>query len=146
MKYRCHSLRHDDGDEAEINLTPLIDIVFILLIFFLVTTTFIRDAGVDIQRPAARSAEPAPTNALILAIRADGELWIDRHPIDIRSLRSEIERLHHDRPSDKPGIAVIVQADRNASVGLLVRVMDQIRQAGISDISVAADNTPGHGD
>jgi len=141
MKYRCHSLRQYDNDEAEINLTPLIDIVFILLIFFLVTTTFIRDAGVDIQRPAARSAEPAPTNALILAIRADGELWIDRHPVDIRSLRAEIERLG----SDKPGIAVIVQADRAANVGLLVRVMDQIRQAGITDISVAADQTPGHG-
>jgi len=138
MKYRGHSLRQYDNDEAEINLTPLIDIVFILLIFFLVTTTFVRDAGVDIQRPSAASAEPAPAAALIVAIRADGELWMERQPVDIRNLRVAIERLR----GEKPDIAVIVQADRDANVGGLVRVMDQIRQAGIDDISVAADNNP----
>lgn len=139
MRCRSHTLRQYDSEAAEINLTPLIDIVFILLIFFLVTTTFIRDAGVEIQRPAARSAQPTPTTAMLLAIRANGELWMERRPVDIRSLPAELQRLR----ADKPNPAVIIQADRNANVGLLVRVMDQVRQAGISDISLAADAKTG---
>lgn len=133
---RCrHGLSRYEDDPAEVNLTPLIDVVFILLIFFLVTTTFTRDAGIDVQRPTAGSAQPTPNEALIVAIRANGELWMDGRAIDIRLLPAEVQRLQ----TDQPRAAVVIQADRATPVGLLVQAMDQLRQAGISDISLAAE-------
>jgi biopolymer transport protein ExbD len=127
--------QYQDHEPAEINLAPMIDILFILLIFFLVTSTFVREAGVEVQRPDAASATSMDNGAYRVAIRANGELWVDGHAIDLRRLRAEMARLH----AKNRQAPVILQADQNGSVGLLVKVMDQIRQAGISDIAIAAE-------
>lgn len=124
-----------DQEPAEVNLTPLIDIVFILLIFFLVTTSFTQDAGIAVQRPAASSAEPTTGDALLVAIDAAGEVWLDGRTLDLRRLPTEVRRLRADRPRT----AVVIQADRATAVGLLVAAMDLLRQAGVRDIALAAD-------
>lgn len=126
---------YQDPEAAEINLAPMIDILFILLIFFLVTSTFVRESGVEVQRPDAVSASPAADSAILVAIRANGEVWVDGHAIDLRRLQAEIARLH----AGSPNAAVMLQADKAGSVGLLVQVMDRIRLAGISDIAIAAE-------
>ncbi len=137
MSGRYQSLRQYDpeSEPAEINLAPMIDILFILLIFFLVTTSFVRESGIQVDRPAAASSQPVEGAAIMIAIQPDGAIWLDRRAVDLRRLQSAITRLH----SRTPEAPVVIQADRNADVGLLVQVMDQIRLAGIRDIAVAAE-------
>ena len=137
MSGRYQLLRQYDpeSEPAEINLTPMIDIVFILLIFFLVTTSFVRESGIQVDRPAAASSESVEGSAIMIAIRPDGEIWLDRRAVDLRRLQPTIARVH----SRSPDAPVVIQADRGADVGLLVQVMDQIRLAGIRDIAVAAE-------
>lgn len=115
-------------------MTPLIDMMFILLLFFLVNTSFVREAGVEVKRPTAATASVQEKAAVVVAVLANGEIWVDRRAVDIRLLRSQVERIHQDNPE---GSAVVL-ADRDARAGLLVQVMDQIRAAGIGDISIAA--------
>ena len=131
--------RHTDpaGEEAEINLAPMLDIVFIMLIFFVVATSFVKESGIDINRPTAETAERREQGNILIAIAPNGEIWIDKRPVDIRSLRAVVERL----VAENPGGAVIIQGDRAAQIGLLVEVMDQIRKGGVSNVSIAA--TPG---
>ena len=95
-------------EEADINLTPMLDVVFIMLIFFIVTATFIKQAGIDVLRPDALTSEQKPTVALLVAISPGGDIWIDKKRVDPTSVRSNIERLHAE--SHKGGMAV--QADR----------------------------------
>ena len=137
MSGRYQSLRQYDpeSEPAEINLAPMIDILFILLIFFLVTTSFVRESGIQVDRPAAASSETVEGSAILIAIQPDGAIWLDRHAVDLRRLQPAIARLG----SRSPGAPVVIQADRNADVGLLVQVMDQVRLAGIRDIAIAAE-------
>lgn len=137
MNGRYQPLRHHDPDAepAEINLAPMIDILFILLIFFLVTSSFVRESGVQVDRPGAVSAAQVEAAAILIAIRPDGEIWVDRRPVDLRRLKAAVSRLH----SRTPEAPVVIQADRKVDVGLLVRVMDEVRLAGIRDIAVAAE-------
>ena len=137
MSIRYQPLRHHDPDSepAEINLAPMIDILFILLIFFLVTSSFVRESGVQVDRPGAVSAGQVQEAAILIAIRPDGEIWLDRRAVDLRRLKPAVSRLHGRTPE----APVVIQADRKADVGLLVQVMDQVRLAGIQDIAVAAE-------
>jgi biopolymer transport protein ExbD len=132
--------RIDGGDESSeaINLTPLIDMVFILLIFFLVTTSFIRESTVAVQRPKAATAVPQPNAAVIVTITADEQIWLNDVSVDIRLLRARLEQLGLANPAQ----AAIILADAQASTGLLVKVMDQLRLAGFVNISVAASSAP----
>lgn len=132
--------RIDGGDESSeaINLTPLIDMVFILLIFFLVTTSFIRESTVTVQRPKAATAVPQPNAAVIVTITADEQIWLNDVSVDIRLLRARLEQLGLANPAQ----AAIILADAQASTGLLVKVMDQLRLAGFVNISVAASSAP----
>ena len=123
--------------EADINITPLLDIVFIMLIFFVVTTSFVREAGIEVNRPAAQTAERKEHTSILIAIAPNGEVWIDRRVVDVRSVRAAIERLRAENPEG----AVVIQGDREAQIGLLVQVMDQVRKAGVGNVSIAA--TPG---
>ncbi|MCU7959043.1 MAG: biopolymer transporter ExbD [gamma proteobacterium symbiont of Bathyaustriella thionipta] len=125
----------EDSEPAEINLAPMLDILFILLIFFLVTTSFVRESGIQVERPAASSAQAAEASSIMLAIAADGEIWLDGDSVDLRRLKQPLSRLH----ALTPEAPVVIQADRKADVGLLVRVMDQVRLAGIQDIAIAAE-------
>jgi len=119
---------------VNINLTPMIDMVFILLIFFIVTTSFVKETGVEINRPTAKTAERHEKGNILVAITKNGEIWIDRRRVDAQSVRANIERL---RAQNSEG-AVIIQADEASQTGLLVKIIDQIRLAGIANISIAA--------
>lgn len=123
--------------EEELNLTPLLDVVFIILIFFVVTASFVKDTGVDIDRPGAASAEPQQRALIHIAITDREEVWIDHRSIGLSALRAQVERLHATNPEG----GVVIQADTRAPTGLLVAVLDQVRLAGVSDIAIAADPT-----
>ena len=125
---------HVDEEENEINLTPMLDVVFIMLIFFIVTASFIKEAGIDVNRPDAPMTESKPEDANILVmINANDEIWIDRRLIDPRAVRANIERMHAENPSG----SVVIQANGKSSNKMLVEIMDSARQAGVYNISIA---------
>jgi biopolymer transport protein ExbD len=125
---------HVDEDENEINLTPMLDVVFIMLIFFIVTASFIKEAGIDVNRPDAPMTESKPEDANILVmINANDEIWIDRRLIDPRAVRANIERMHAENPDG----SVVIQANNKSSNKMLVEVMDSARLAGVYSISIA---------
>jgi biopolymer transport protein ExbD len=131
---RRRSSRLDD--EAEVDLTPMLDVVFIMLIFFIVTASFVKEVGLDLNRPAGGSTKTVTDNEnIFIQITNDGVIWVDRRPTDIRAVRPNIERLHAERPN---GAVVIAPSDASFN-GLLVEVMDQARQAGVENISLAAE-------
>ncbi len=122
-------------DDAGINLTPMIDVVFIMLIFFIVTASFIKESGISVERPSAATATVQEHAAIIVAINAAGEIWIDRRRVDIRAVRANVERLHLENPQG----AVVIQADKRSNNGVFVEVLDQVRLAGVEKIAIAAD-------
>jgi biopolymer transport protein ExbD len=129
-----HLLEVQEQEENEINLTPMLDVVFIMLIFFIVTASFIKEAGIDVNRPDAPITETKPEDANILvAITSNDEIWIDRRLIDPRAVRANIERLHAENPKG----SVVIQADRRSTNKMLVAVMDASRRAGVYNISLA---------
>jgi biopolymer transport protein ExbD len=121
------------GGAADINLTPLIDMVFILLIFFIVTTSFVKEVGIEVSRPSASSAERQSKGNIMIAISENGEVWMDKRRISIETVRANVERMRVERPQG----AVIVLADEGSETGLLVQVIDQTRLAGVSNVSIA---------
>jgi biopolymer transport protein ExbD len=121
-------------EEIDLNITPMLDIVFIILIFFVVSTSFVKESGVDVSRPGASTAERKERGNIMIGITADDAVWIDKRQVDIRAVRANIERLHAENPEG----AVVIQADRNARTGVLVQIIDQSRLAGVSDVSIAA--------
>ena len=121
-------------EDTDLDMTPMMDIVFIMLIFFIVTTSFTKEAGIEINRPGAQTAEKQQQGNILVAISADNEVWIDKREIDVRAVRANIERLHAENLEG----AVIVQADKNSKNGVLVQVIDQIRLAGVNNVSLAA--------
>lgn len=123
-----------DTTDVGVNLTPLIDMVFILLIFFLVTASFTKEAGIDVDRPSAQTAVRQERGNLVIAISQNGEIWIDNQQVDLRSLRAHVQRLHAQNPEG----TVIITADKQSRSGLMVDVMDQVRLAGVSNIAIAA--------
>jgi biopolymer transport protein ExbD len=125
-----------DGSDSDINLTPMLDVVFIMLIFFVVTTSFVKESGVEINRPSAETAQQQEQANILIAIRPNGEIWIDNRSVDVRAVRANVERLRAEFPEGQ----VVIQGDRQAQIGLLVRVMDQVRLAGITDMAIAADD------
>ncbi len=128
--------RHTDhgNEETELNLTPMLDIVFIMLIFFVVTTSFVKESGLEVNRPTAQTAERRDHGNILIAISPNGESWIVKRAVDIRAVRAVVERLVAENPEG----GVIIQGDREAQIGLLVKVMDQVRKAGIVNMSIAA--------
>ncbi len=127
--------RSKKKDEEEVNLTPMLDVVFILLIFFIVTASFVKESGIDINRPAAATAVRKERGNILVAITPTGQIWIERRQIDVRAVRANIERLHAENPQG----AVVIQADRESKNGLLVEVMDAAKLAGVENISIAAE-------
>ena len=126
-------------DEAAVDMTPMLDVVFIMLIFFIVTASFVKEAGVDVSRPNAQTAEQQSRGNILIAIRPNGEIWIDRRPVDVRALRANVERLRAENPEG----TVVILADKESQTGLLVEVMDQVRLAGVSNVAIAADQAGG---
>ena len=123
-------------EDSNLDLTPMMDIVFIMLIFFIVTTSFVKETGVDINRPNAETAERDEKGNILVGITANNEIWIDKRRVDLEAVRANIERLKIEYPEG----SVIIQADKESRSGLLVETMDQIRLAGVQNISIAAKN------
>ena len=121
-------------DETELDMTPMLDIVFIMLIFFIVTTSFVKESGVTVSTPQAETASQQESANIFIAITETGEVWIDRRPVDSRAVRAIVARLHADNPEG----SVIIQSDEDASTRMLVEVMDQVRLAGVEGIAIAA--------
>jgi biopolymer transport protein ExbD len=131
-----HLLEAQEEEENEINLTPMLDVVFIMLIFFIVTASFIKEAGLDVNRPDAPvTQQPQENENILVMITANNEIWIDRRLIDPRAVRANIERLHAENPEG----SVVIQPNRKSKNKMLVTVMDAARQAGVYNISLADD-------
>jgi biopolymer transport protein ExbD len=127
--------RSRDREESEVNLTPMLDVVFIMLIFFIVTASFVKEAGIDVSRPPAATAERKERGNILVAITANNQIWIDRRMVDPRVIRANIERLHAENPQG----SVVIQADKDSKNGLLVQVMDAARLAGVDNVALAAE-------
>ena len=123
-------------DDSDINLTPMLDVVFIMLIFFIVTATFIKQAGIEVQRPDALTAVQKPTVAVLIAIGENGDIWIDKQKVDVGAVRAHIERLHAENP--KGGL--VIQADRAAKSEKLMAVLSAARAAGLTEVAIATRN------
>ncbi|TDJ27083.1 MAG: biopolymer transporter ExbD [Gammaproteobacteria bacterium] len=122
-------------DDSDINLTPMLDVVFIMLIFFIVTATFIKQAGIDVYRPDALTAEKKPTVSVLLAIGPTGEIWIDKKRVDITAVRAVIERMHAENPKG----TLVIQADRAAKSEKLMAVLSAARGAGLKEVAIATE-------
>lgn len=120
--------------ETELNMTPLIDMVFILLIFFIVTTSFVKESGVEVERPTAETATRKEATSLIIGITKANEVWIEGKVYDVRSVRGYMNRFLAETPEG----AVVIAADKESRSGLLVKVLDACRDAGVTNLSVAA--------
>lgn len=119
---------------SKVNLTPLIDVVFILLIFFVVTSSFVKESGVEVRRPTAHTAVVQERANIIVAITDAGDIWVDGQRVDIYTLRTQIEGLHAENPEG----TVVIQADAQSRTGLAIEVLDQIRLAGVTNVAFAA--------
>lgn len=122
------------SDMVELNMAPLIDMIFILLIFFLVTTNFVKTSGVVVKRPIAATARAQQHTNIIIAVTKAGTIYINHRVVDIRSLRSRMERFKHENPTGN----VVITADKDSLFGRSISVLDQVRAAGISNVVVAA--------
>ncbi len=131
---KSHRFSQNEGEDHGIDLAPMLDFVLNLLIFFIITTSFIKEAGVDVVRPNASMAENKESGNILIAIRENGDIWMDRKQVDLREVRGVIERLHIERPDD----TAVVVADQASQAGVLAQVMDEVRAGGIRDISIAA--------
>ena len=127
-----HSLGYEEESE-EINLTPMLDVVFIMLIFFIVTATFIKEAGIQVDRPDTFTADMQDDASILIAISAADEIWIDRKERAPQTVRGIIERLHAENPKG----SVVIQANKDSTNKMLVWVMDSTRSAGVYSISIA---------
>jgi len=136
MRLRHHR-HHEDESETGIDLAPMLDFVLNLLIFFIITAVFVKEVGITVSRPSNKQqqVETKKNNTPILvSISATGEIGMDRRVIDLRAVRANIERFH----AEKPEAPVIVAAHKEAPTGILVQVMDQVRQGGVENVSIAA--------
>jgi biopolymer transport protein ExbD len=128
-----------ESDDHGIDLAPMLDFTINLLIFFIITTSFIKEPGIDVFKPTASTAEERQKGNLLIAIRENGDIWLDRQSIDLRTVRVMIERLHIERPDD----SVVIIADRASKAGMVAKVMDEVRAGGIKDVAIAADTAGG---
>ena len=131
---RKRNLMGQEEEENEINLTPMLDVVFIMLIFFIVTASFIKEAGIDVDRPDAPSADSQDDAAILIAISPEDEIWIDRRQVEPNQVRGMIKRLHQENPKG----SIVIQADEESTNEALVIVMEAAKQAGVTNVAIAA--------
>ena len=132
MRSRRHSVH--GGEETGIDLAPMLDFVLNLLIFFIITTSFVREPGITVNRSEALTASHDDSGNILIAIRPNGEVWMDRRQVELREVRPLIERMHLERPED----TVVVIADQAATSELLAQVMDEVALGGIEEIAIGA--------
>jgi biopolymer transport protein ExbD len=125
-----------EKDDSQIDITPMLDVVFIMLIFFIVTATFVKQAGIDVDKPAAYTAMLQEKASILIAIDANDEVWIDRRNVSPQALLSIIERLHAENPRG----SVVIQADRHSTNKALVKVLDAATRSGVTEVAIAAND------
>jgi len=121
-------------EDAEIDMTPMLDVVFIMLIFFIVTTSFVKESGVTVDKPYAPMANKKKNASIFVAIKEGDTIWVSKKEIDIKKLRGLIEDIKLENPQGQ----VVIQADKKATAGILLKTIDAIKSAGVEDVSVAA--------
>jgi len=131
---KLHFANLIEEEEAQIDMTPMLDVVFIMLIFFIVTASFVKEAGIDVNRPDAATAVQKDRANILIAISDQGEIWINKRQVDARAVQANIERLYAENPQG----SVVIQADKLATTETLIKVMDAARSAGVYDVSIAA--------
>ncbi len=131
-----HGSMGEEDEGEEINLTPMLDVVFIMLIFFIVTATFIKEAGIQVERPDTVTAEFQEDASILIAISSNDEIWIDRKEREPRAVRGVIERLHAENPKG----AIVIQADEDSTNEMLVIVLEAAKAAGVKNVAIASDN------
>lgn len=136
MRNQLTQVLTEQEDNEEINMTPMLDVVFILLIFFIVTASFVKEAGIEVNRPEAATAVKKERANILVAISDKGEIWINKRRIDVRAVQANIERLKAENPQG----TVVIQADKKATTDVLIKVMDSARAAGVFDVSIAAQD------
>jgi biopolymer transport protein ExbD len=122
-------------EDAEINITPMLDIVFIMLIFFIVTTSFTKETGATIIKPLAEQAIALQNGTILIGIRPDGQVWMAKRQIEMREVRQMVERARAENPEG----SVVIVADRGARIGTVTQVMDQVRLAGVEGVAISAE-------
>jgi biopolymer transport protein ExbD len=127
--------KRDDEGPGEIDLTPMLDVVFILLIFFIVTSVFVTEAGIEISKPQASTADPKSKDLILIAVSPDGDVWMDGEQVDQRFLRSRIEL----RLAEAPNSSVIIQGDRTATNEHVMAIMRAAREAQVTSISISTE-------
>ena len=125
-------------DETEINITPMLDIVFIMLIFFIVTTSFTKETGASIIKPQADQAVALQNGTILIGVRPNDEIWMAKRQIELREVRQMVERAKAENPEG----SVVIIADKGSKIGVVTQVMDQVRLAGVEGVSISAE-TPG---
>jgi biopolymer transport protein ExbD len=128
------SRRHAHTEEAEINITPMLDIVFIMLIFFIVTTSFTKETGAAINKPEAEQAVALRNGTILIGIKANDDIWMAKRSVQLREVRQMVERARGENPEG----SVVIVADRGARVGTVTQVMDQVRMAGVEGVAISA--------
>ncbi|AZQ85028.1 MAG: biopolymer transporter ExbD [Cognaticolwellia sp.] len=134
MRSQLNKMLQEQEESEEINMTPMLDVVFILLIFFIVTASFVKESGIEVNRPEAATAVKKERANILVAISDKGEIWINKRRIDVRAVQANIERLKAENPQG----TVVIQADKKATTDILIKVMDSARAAGVYDVSIAA--------
>ena len=128
--------RHAHTEEAEINITPMLDIVFIMLIFFIVTTSFTKETGASIVKPVAEQAVALQNGTILIGVRPNDEIWMAKRQIELREVRQMVERAKAENPEG----SVVIIADKGSKIGVVTQVMDQVRLAGVEGVSISAEN------
>jgi len=125
-----------DEETGAIDLTPMLDVVFIMLIFFIVTASFIKEPGIQVNRPDATTAMLKKNANILVAINDENEIWINKNEVDTRQVKTQIQLLLAENPKG----AVVIQADSDSNIKTLTEVAQMAREAGVADVSVSAEN------
>lgn len=131
--------KHAAKDEPEINITPMLDIVFIMLIFFIVTTTFVRETGIEVDKPQAITTEPRPQGNVLIGISSSDEIYMNGNQVELSEIRTLVQRARDENPEG----SVILISDKGSRTGMLVDVMDQVQAAGVTRMAISADEIGG---
>ena len=131
--------RHHKTEDAEINITPMLDIVFIMLIFFIVTTSFTKETGASVVKPEANQAVALRNGTILIGVKSNDDIWMSKRLIELREVRSMVEQAKAENPKG----SVVIVADKDSRIGTVTQVMDQVRMAGVQGIAISAENPSG---
>ena len=131
--------RHAHTEDAEINITPMLDIVFIMLIFFIVTTSFTKETGAVITKPEAGQAISLRNGTILIGVKPNDDIWMSKRLIELREVRSMVEQARAENPKG----SVVIVADKDSRIGTVTQVMDQVKMAGVQGIAISAENPGG---